>query len=382
MKRNNKTAQNKEKIKKIVLFIFMMLIGAIGGFLWGYMLPSSDTESSMDIIKLAISIGIFILAFFIQIILHEAGHLICGLLSGYEFVSFRVGSLTLVKEDGKFSIKKFSIKGTGGKCLLMPKNDNYKECSYILYNLGGILMNLIVSIIFFILYMVFKGNSYVYIALISMVITGILIFITNGVPMKISGVANDGYNLVSIIKNDLMKYCFYMQLKVNGLLHKGIRIKDMPLEWFLIDKNADFSNPLVCSIKCLEANYYHDKLEFDKAKDCYEFLLNYSPKIIPLYENEIKCELLFYEIIGEKNEEIINDLYTKKLKAYIKATDCYITRKRLNYAYALIIEKDLEKVNRILKEVEKVKRTYPVKSEIESELEIIDFVTNDKRMKC
>ncbi|MDU4936774.1 MAG: site-2 protease family protein, partial [Peptostreptococcaceae bacterium] len=286
MKRNNKTAQNKEKIKKIVLFIFMMLIGAIGGFLWGYMLPSSDTESSMDIIKLAISIGIFILAFFIQIILHEAGHLICGLLSGYEFVSFRVGSLTLVKEDGKFSIKKFSIKGTGGQCLLMPKNDNYKECSYILYNLGGILMNLIVSIIFFILYMVFKGNSYVYIALISMVITGILIFITNGVPMKISGVANDGYNLVSIIKNDLMKYCFYMQLKVNGLLHKGIRIKDMPLEWFLIDKNADFSNPLVCSIKCLEANYYHDKLEFDKAKDCYEFLLNYSPKIIPLYENE------------------------------------------------------------------------------------------------
>ena len=108
-----------------------------------------------------------------------------------------------------------------------------------------------------------------------------------------------------------MKYCFYMQLKVNGILHKGIRIKDMPLEWFLIDKNADFSNPLVCSIKCLEANYYHDKLEFDKAKDCYEFLLNYSPKIIPLYENEIKCELLFYEIIGEKNEERINNLYDK-----------------------------------------------------------------------
>jgi len=34
------------------------------------------------------------------------------------------------------------------------------------------------------------------------------------------------------------------------------------------------------SIKCIEANYYHDKLEFDKAKECYEFLLNYNPKII------------------------------------------------------------------------------------------------------
>ena len=381
MKSNNKKMQNKEKLKKIMPSIFMILVGVIGGFLWGYLSPSSETELSMDIFKLIISIAIFIVAFFIQIILHEGGHLICGLLSGYGFISFRVGSLTLVKEDGKFAVKKFSIQGTGGQCLLMPKKDDYKECSYILYNLGGILMNLLVSIISFILYTVVKGNPYVDIALISMFITGLLIFITNGVPMKVGGVANDGYNIISIMKNDLIKYCFYIQLKVNGLLHKGVRIKDMPLEWFLIDENEDFSNPLVCSIKCLEANYYHDRLEFDKAKSCYEFLINYSPNIISLYENEIKCELLFYEIIGEKDEDKINNLYTKKLKAYIKATDCYISRRRLNYTYALIIEKDFEKVNKILKEIEKVKKTYPIKSEIESELEIIDFIKNKEHKK-
>ena len=31
-------------------------------------------------------------AFYLQTILHEGGHLVCGLLTGYRFVSFRIGS--------------------------------------------------------------------------------------------------------------------------------------------------------------------------------------------------------------------------------------------------------------------------------------------------
>lgn len=57
---------------------------------------------------------------FIQIIIHEAGHLVFGLLSGYEFVSFRIGSITLAKYDNKYCFKRFHIAGTGGQCLMMP----------------------------------------------------------------------------------------------------------------------------------------------------------------------------------------------------------------------------------------------------------------------
>jgi len=180
---------------------------------------------------------------------------------------------------------------------MFPKEDDYEKSPYVLYNLGGILMNAILTILCFVIYMIFGGNRYVDVILIAMIVSGISAFITNGIPMKISGIANDGYNLISMKKHKLMRYCFYMQLKVNGLTSKGTRVKDMPLKWFEIDEKADFSNPLVTSIKCIEANYYHDKLEFDKAKECYEFLLNYNPKIVKLCEYEIKCELLFYEII-------------------------------------------------------------------------------------
>ena len=38
------------------------------------------------------------LAMFIQMVVHEAGHLVFGLLTGYQFSSFRIGSFMFIKE--------------------------------------------------------------------------------------------------------------------------------------------------------------------------------------------------------------------------------------------------------------------------------------------
>jgi len=51
----------------------------------------------------------FLGAVFFHIILHEAGHLVGGLLSGYKFISFRVGSFALVRRDGKFVRKSYRV---------------------------------------------------------------------------------------------------------------------------------------------------------------------------------------------------------------------------------------------------------------------------------
>ena len=374
MEKENKNSKIKKLKDKKLPWIILVIISAVIGVLRGI----NGVEINMPLDRILLLMGIlfvtFIITFMIHVILHEGGHLIFGLLSGYKFVSFRVGNLTLVKEDDKFAIKKFKIAGTAGQCLMMPGSDNYKECSYVLYNLGGIIMNLITSILCFVIYTFIPTNGYIKVVLFTMAVVGLLIFVTNGIPMKIGGIANDGYNLISIMKDDLMKYCMHTKLKVNGLLSSGMRIKDMPTTWFELDEKCDYSNPLITSLKCMEANYYTDKRDFNKAKECCEFLLNYNPKIISLYEKELQCDLLFYEIIGNKDENKINKLYTKQLQKYIKATDCYISRKRLMYAYHLFIEKDLKKCEQILKEVEKLKKTYPIKAEIESEVELIDYV--------
>ena len=57
---------------------------------------------------------------FAHVIIHEGGHLVCGLISGWKYLSFRVGNLTLVKQDGKLKCKKTTVAGTGGQCLMIP----------------------------------------------------------------------------------------------------------------------------------------------------------------------------------------------------------------------------------------------------------------------
>ncbi|WP_195990180.1 site-2 protease family protein [Clostridium sp. D53t1_180928_C8] len=357
----------------IGIYIVLLVAGFFGGILSRKVLARSNMQFGEALISIIIYIGIFIVIFGLHIILHEAGHLIFGLMSGYEFISFRVGSLTLVKDEGKFKFKKFNIKGTGGQCLMMPKTDNYKEVKYVLYNLGGTLMNLIITIVSLVILIAFNVSPIIKFILIASITAGVLCIISNGIPMKVSGIANDGYNIISISKDDFMKYCFYIQLKVNGLLSKGMRIKDMPIEWFYLREGADLNNPLVTSLKIMEGNYYYDNLNFEEAQRCYEEILEKAPKIMKIYEYEINCELLFFEIL-KGNMDKVKELYTEELRNYIKATSCYISRKRLMYAYNLIVLKDKKKTEKILKEIEKVKKTYPIKGDILSEEEVINFI--------
>lgn len=142
--------------------------------------------------------ALFIFAFILQLILHELGHLIFELWSGYEFVSFRVGTLTFVKENGKKVRKEFKIMGTGGQCLMMPPEGNGYDCPYTLYNLGGILMNAIISFLCVAAYILCPMPKMVSAFLLFTAVSGFYDLIMNGVPMKVSGVVNDGYNVLSM----------------------------------------------------------------------------------------------------------------------------------------------------------------------------------------
>lgn len=50
---------------------------------------------------------------------------------------------------------------------------------------------------------------------------------------------------------------------------------------------------------------------------------------------------------------------------------------RIMYAYNLIIEKDINKAKEMLNQIKKAEKTYPIKSEIESELEIVEFIKDN-----
>ena len=97
MKTQKKTTKNKkQKAGGIISMVIILLIGFAAGWLvtaYADRAGGADTESGAFLIRLLYLVFCIYLAFFLQGAVHEAGHLICGLLSGYGFASYRIGSL-------------------------------------------------------------------------------------------------------------------------------------------------------------------------------------------------------------------------------------------------------------------------------------------------
>ena len=371
MEKKNKKKKLGKVIGIIIYFTVCIGLGILIGVLTSLKTGPEGGKEEPSIFLFTIFISV-IISFYLHIIIHEGGHYIFGKLTGYKFTSFRIGSITFIKEDDKIKIKKFSIAGTGGQCLMEPPEYKEEKFPFILYNLGGGLLNIVVSIISLILY-TFAKSVYFSGFLICLIGIGVILAIINIVPLRVGGVANDGYNIILLKRDKNSRYAFYRQLKVNALLAKGTRIKDMPEEWFNLPEGADLNNPIMAAVACMKGSYYQDKKDFERAKEEFNYALENCNNLLGIYKNEIHCELLFYEILGDKNLDKINELFTKELKKYIKVSKHSISKKRLLYAYELLINKDENAAKKYLSEFEKLAKTYPYKGEVEGERELIQW---------
>ena len=127
------------------MFIIIMMIGVAFGLLTAYFIIEKDYSFP----ELLYAFVLLVISYLICTVIHESGHLVMGLRSGYGFVSFRIGSLTWIKENGKLVRKKFSIAGTGGQCVMMPPDsENPEDVPFALYLSGGGLFNLILAAVF------------------------------------------------------------------------------------------------------------------------------------------------------------------------------------------------------------------------------------------
>ena len=149
--------------------------------------------------------GIMLLAY-ISIIVHEAGHLVFGLMSGYGFSSFRIGSLMWVKQEGKIRLRRFSLAGTGGQCLMVPKGESESRAQLITFNLGGVFANIILSCLFGLLY--YLSLRVILLALVFLfgAIISFFVAITNGIPIALGGIANDGMNALHLSRKSRCCY--------------------------------------------------------------------------------------------------------------------------------------------------------------------------------
>lgn len=364
----------KNSWKKYVMMIASTVVGAIFGvMIGGFLVTASEGKASPGekIFSLAVLlIGLYV-ALFLQLIIHEAGHLVAGLWSGYEFSSFRIGSFMWIREDGKLRFKKLKIAGTGGQCLMSPPDVVDGTLPVLLYNFGGALMNLVAAGVSFVGYLLCKNMPYISVFFLLMIFMGLVNAATNGIPMRLGMIDNDGHNALALSKSKEAQRAFWVQLKANAALLKGMKVKDMPEEWFYMPADEDLKNSITVVMGVFWCNRLVELHRFEEAAEEIKKFLEKDTAMVELHRNLLICDLMYCELIGENRKELLEQLQDKEQKNFMKAMKTNPAVLRTEYAYALLGKKDKAEADKVLERFDKMALTYPYPADIESERELI-----------
>lgn len=314
----------------------------------------------------------FLVAIVVHVLFHEGGHLIAGLLTGYRFVSFRIFNFTLLKSGGKLCIKRFKIAGTRGQCLLAPPEKPLEQIDAVWYNAGGFLANLLLSGgalcgLFFV------GGPLAKTFLFIFALTGIFFALLNGIPFKVGGMPNDGYNMKMLRHNLESKKAMCTQLSVNALVQEGVRPNAMPSEWFTTPQGDDFNwkDPLQLSIRLMEASYIMDCGDMEKSHQMLEEAYSHKESIAPLFVNEIVCELIYTSLATGLTERA-RELYTKEIQTYISQHRKVMSSKeRVMFAIKLLMEGDPAGAREIMDSVSSRQNEYLMQGEVKMDLSLM-----------
>lgn len=318
----------------------------------------------------------FLITLFLQVTLHEAGHLICGLASGYRFVSFRIFNFTWIRKDGKWVLKRFSVAGTGGQCLLAPPDRPEEEIPVCGYNMGGVMMNILTALVAlgFLLWM--EDLPFMLsVFLVFWVIIGLFLGVTNGVPMKLGGIGNDAYTLRLLRHNPATKHALILQLRINALIQEGMRPKDMPEEWFKQDAaTIDYKDILQATVGLMNVSRLLDREEWEDAYRLLEDVKSHSSELIGILQQETDAELLFTALVTGRMERA-GELVTDKLLRYIHLySRVSSSKQRQLFALALYQENDREKAETIYRSVVNLREKYLMQGEVNMDIALMEVL--------
>lgn len=371
-------------LKSVLKMVLGLAIGIVAGFLIAGIIIVGFTDTSMSefidklksvsfsesVIAAVVGAVAFILSGIVLVIVHETGHFVCGIMSGYSFVSFRIFNFTIIKIDGRLRVKRFSIDGTGGQCLLTPPDLPLEKIPVEWYNFGGVFFNIIAMLAVAPLLLV-KGHPFVTECVVIFMLAAFLLILLNGIPMKLGGVGNDGYNMIVMRKNMIARRGLVVSLRANVLIQEGVRPKDMPDALFVISEKIDYRNPLEVTLPMMVASRLVDEMRYAEALTEYEGLYGHRDEIIPLYVKEIACELVFLRLMNDDMAgaaALLDDKLRKYIEAYRKVMS---SKERILCAVALKLDNDREKALSIYENLKSRENDYLLQGEVKSDLAIM-----------
>lgn len=344
------------------------LFGAAGGL---FLISNIKSGNFKPVITFFAAIAGYLVCAFLTIIIHESGHLVMGLLTGYRFVSFRISSFLLKMDNGKLRLRRYNIPGTGGQCIMKPpESDMPENVPFVLYHAGGCLFNLLTVVICIIVCLNVRiAGVRLFAAMLGFV--NLYLGIVNGIPMNM-GVDNDGKNIFNLRRSPEERRKGYNALMIDALQNEGMMLCDIPDKYFDIpDKCVNSFDYMMYFVGCARLL---EKLDFAGAADMIGFIAdNYNSKVV--MNNELMCEYTFCRMALEADKPEIDGLYNKDLRAYVDNTQKYsINRRKLLFLYKLRYENDRAGAENEYEKLIAMKDVYPFTGEFAAEKGIIEYL--------
>lgn len=305
-------------------------------------------------IKLGVILFLWlILLFILQIIIHEGGHFIFGLLTGYQFISIRIFSFIVTREGKKFRLCRYHVPGSLGQCVMKPPQSSLKKERIVLFFMGGILLEFFSGFIALILCLSPFPFSF-----LTRIVLFLFVFYTLGSALlntiidKTASINNDGTSLFYLLQNKKTTISGITQLTITAKIHSGLTYKDMPEDIFLLSEREELTNIFFAWHKILELYYFLDTRQWAMAESCINLLEEVGGKQNHLLKLTILSEKLYLAIKMKRTPSVIEELY-KVLEKDLKrgSLDFHFLRVLMSYElYKDNSEDNKEKISKMLEE--------------------------------
>lgn len=333
MKSKKKRKSVLNRFEKIGSFLVALLIVV---FSYGYGDHFYSKIFELDpLLIFALGVLFTFLSVFVLAFIHEIGHMLFGLLCGFEFISFRVGNIMLLRKDGKLTITKDSIPGTAGDCRMAPPElVEGKILPFILNLSGGIAFNLLSAVIFAIPVFSRIDAPIFLLFCFVFVIMNLLSAVINISP-RADYMPTDGYYVRQILKDKTSLRAIWINMKILEASNKGVRLCDMPDEWFELSDSdlgdgvmLDNYHALACERMCLQHRY-------DEVTSLIDSTFNAESKLMGV--TEISFAVMSFHIATiNGNLDKAKTFFENHLEKYDKMMKKDVSYARVKYGYKLI----------------------------------------------
>ena len=335
--------------------------------------------SLQDVLKIVWMPVAILIAFILNVVLHEGGHLVAGLLTGYRFVSFRFLNWTIIRRNGRLQWGNYELAGTGGQCLMAPTDRPIDQIDTRWYNAGGVLANLLIVVISALLLWAFDLPAWLDELLVIMIILGLLIGVGNGIPLKMGGVATDGLNLLQLEKDIPGKQCFCNILEFNALSQEGVPYDEMPEHIFALPQPIDWVNSMHVGAALLAATRMAAVHQWEEAYRLLTEAHDHSDEYMVLYQLEVE-NMMTQVCIAMGRDDEARQHYSDKVAKHVERHASTQSDKQLTkMAVALALENDRPKAEAMLHELETGRDKYIHQGDVALSLDLMRWLLDNRQ---